>query len=322
MTKSTALRAICILAATIAGIWAATSANPIEVGKVEWKRDFEGALAESARSGKPVFAFFQEVPGCHGCKTFGSEVMSHPLIVASVEDDFVPVLIYNNRPGKDAQLLARYEEPSWNYQVVRFLDGEGDDLIPRKDKVWTSHGIAQRMIRALNASGQNVPSYLQAVALEDDQDSHATVAFAQHCFWTGEFELGRIDGVVNTEAGWLDGREVTLVTYHKDQLSLEQLIRKAAKTRSADKVYLPSGSETNRAEALELMPVGRLDASYRRSKESDQRRQIRGTALLDLGLTDMQQTKVNALAPVDMNRALTWLTPEQRRRYVHAASKG
>ena len=35
----------------------ATFANPIEVGRVSWGRDFDAALAESADSGKPVFAF-------------------------------------------------------------------------------------------------------------------------------------------------------------------------------------------------------------------------------------------------------------------------
>ena len=40
----------------------AKSTRP-EIGAVDWKRDFDAALKESASSGKPVFAFFQEVPG-------------------------------------------------------------------------------------------------------------------------------------------------------------------------------------------------------------------------------------------------------------------
>jgi len=38
-------------------------AAAIEVGTVEWGRDLDTALASSKRSGKPVFALFQEVPG-------------------------------------------------------------------------------------------------------------------------------------------------------------------------------------------------------------------------------------------------------------------
>ncbi len=34
-----------------------------EVGPVSWGRDYTKALADSKSSGKPIFLFFQEVPG-------------------------------------------------------------------------------------------------------------------------------------------------------------------------------------------------------------------------------------------------------------------
>ena len=34
--------------------------------------------------------------------------------------------------------LKKYREPSWNFPVVRFLDEKGHDLIPRKDKVYST----------------------------------------------------------------------------------------------------------------------------------------------------------------------------------------
>ena len=37
--------------------------NPVEVGNVDWGRDFDAALKMSAESGKPVLVLFQEVPG-------------------------------------------------------------------------------------------------------------------------------------------------------------------------------------------------------------------------------------------------------------------
>jgi len=40
-----------------------TAENPVEVGDVNWGRDFEAALKMSAESGKPVLVLFQEVPG-------------------------------------------------------------------------------------------------------------------------------------------------------------------------------------------------------------------------------------------------------------------
>ena len=83
---------------------AASERQAVEVGTVEWGRDFEGALEESERTGKPVLVLFQEVPGCAGCKKFGREVLTHPVIVSVMESEFIPVLVYNNRPGRDAEI--------------------------------------------------------------------------------------------------------------------------------------------------------------------------------------------------------------------------
>lgn len=69
-----------------------------------------------------------------------------------IESEFVPLLIFNNKGGKNAKLLKRYREPSWNYPVVRFLDGKGHDLIPRKDKLYTIKAIEARMKQALQAA--------------------------------------------------------------------------------------------------------------------------------------------------------------------------
>lgn len=42
---------------------ASSKDNPVELGKVDWKTDHDAALALSAKTGKPVFLLFQEVPG-------------------------------------------------------------------------------------------------------------------------------------------------------------------------------------------------------------------------------------------------------------------
>ncbi len=303
-----------LLTAALLGLGAAPHSNPVEVGTVDWGRDYDEALSRSRKTGKPVFAFFQEVPGCAGCKQFGSTVMSDPLIVAAVEQAFVPLLIYNNRPGRDAELLKSYNEPSWNYQVVRFLDAEGRDLIPRKDRIWSVEALVPRMERALHAAGRDVPGYLRA-ARADRGKGVAVAAFSQHCFWTGEFKLGRIPGVLTTEAGWLDGREVTRVRYLREELSLEQLLRAAVQLDAADGVYLASEPERTRARSLDLLPVGVLDDGYRAARSSDQKKQIERRAFARMELTPVQRTKVNAFAPIDIRQALAWLTPAQQREY-------
>ena len=109
---------------------------PIEAGKVTWGRDLDAALALSKQSDKPVFALFQEIPGCAGCQQFGKDVLSNPVLVEAIETEFTPLLIHNNKSGKDADVLQRFGEPAWNYQVVRFLDAKANDIIPRRDQIW------------------------------------------------------------------------------------------------------------------------------------------------------------------------------------------
>jgi len=64
----------------------------------------------------------------------------------------------------DQKLLKRFKEPAWNYQVIRFLNAEGNDVIPCKDRVWTTSGVASRMIQALTAANRPVPKYLKDLA--------------------------------------------------------------------------------------------------------------------------------------------------------------
>ncbi len=140
--------------------------NPIEVGSVNWGRDLAQALKLSDETGRPVFVLFQEVPGCSGCQDFGRTVLTNPQMVEAIENEFLPVLVYNNRGGEDRRQLERFNEPAWNYQVVRFLDSEGRDIIPRKDRVWTVRHLASRMIETLRAVGRPVPDSLRALAEE------------------------------------------------------------------------------------------------------------------------------------------------------------
>lgn len=37
--------------------------QPVELGQIRWRRDFEKGLAEAKQAEKPVLLLFQEVPG-------------------------------------------------------------------------------------------------------------------------------------------------------------------------------------------------------------------------------------------------------------------
>lgn len=92
---------------------------------------------------------------------FGRSALTHPLMVEAIETLFVPVAIHNNKKGYDATILKRYEEPSWNNPVTRFVDADGRDVIPRKDRVWTTAGVARRMQQALEKHGKKVPRWFR-----------------------------------------------------------------------------------------------------------------------------------------------------------------
>lgn len=89
--------------------------------------------------------------------------MTNPAIIQAIENSFVPLLIHNNTNGADALILKKYNEPSWNYQVIRFLNSDGKDIIPRKDKIKTTKALASRMILTLEKSKQPVPNTLKSI---------------------------------------------------------------------------------------------------------------------------------------------------------------
>ncbi len=135
------------------------------------------------------------------------------------------------------------------------------------------------------------------------------VAFAQHCFWTGEMKLGQIEGVVRTEAGFFKGREVTLVEYAPERVSLGELARRGRQAGVADTVHLDAGTERAPAGVSNGAP---LDKSYRAAPAGDQKKQIEGTPFSRLELSPEQATKVNAFVREDSGKALGYLTPPQR----------
>lgn len=289
---------------------AGATSPPVETGKVAWGRDLDAALASSAKTGRPLFVLFQEIPGCAGCQQFGRDVMSNPLIVEAIESEFTPLLIHNNKPGKDAEVLQRFGEPAWNFQVVRFLDADAKDIIPRRDQVWDTGGIAERMIATLTKAKRPVPAYLSLLAAEHSPRLKQAV-FSMYCFWTGEMALGQIDGVITTEAGFMNGREVTLVRYDPDVIMLPKLIAAAEKVECANAVHVPVG-DLEQAKASRLN-VGTI-SGYRAAPASDQKKQLQGTAAEKLLLTGAQATAVNAWIRADTRRALSFLTPSQRAR--------
>lgn len=306
-----ALFAVVTLAAGL--IEVALADNPTELGRVNWQRDYDAAMSRAREAGKPVFLQFQEIPGCATCIDFGESVLSHPLVVAAIEEEFVPLAIYNNRDGRDAEILNQYNEPSWNNPVVRFVDADGNDVIPRKDAVWSTHGIATRMIEALEAADRNVPGYLRIAHAETQPKAPLERAtFAMHCYWEGEARLGGLDGVIATQAAWLDGKEVVEVHFDPRKISYKNLLEAAQTMQCASTVFARSDEQYHTAQQLAEGNTIRTNEASRAATEPDQLSHLQQSPLRYLPLTPMQAMKANAaIRTSDIDTLRHWLTPAQ-----------
>ncbi len=282
------------LGATLLLTGAGGGGAPRELGEVRWGRDLDAALERGARDGRPLFVLFQEVPGCSTCVSFGEQVLSHPLLVEAIETKFHPVFVYNNRPGRDAEILERFDEPAWSNPVVRLLDSAGQDLISRRAGVWTVREMATRMVRALEAASRQVPRYLREVVDETRVRSRERATFGMYCYWSGEACLGGIPGVLSSRAGHLGGSEAVEVVFDPDVVSYAALLAEARRRGCAERVFPHSAAQIEVAResfsGASRLELGRM----REARPRDQKHYLRGSSLRKVDLTQRQEVRVNA----------------------------
>ncbi len=101
-------------------------------------------------------------------------MLSHPQIVEAAEELFVPACVYNNVEGADAEVLASFEEASWNNPVVRVVDAAGRDLVERNGEDWTVGAVASSMTAALHEREREVPGYLTLLAQAETARNEGT----------------------------------------------------------------------------------------------------------------------------------------------------
>ncbi len=204
-----------------------------ELGSVAWLRDYEIALDKSKKEQKNILILFQEVPGCATCQNYGTHVLSHPLLVEAIENEFIPLAIFNNHKGKDATILQKYNEPSWNNPVVRLVDEEGNDVQERLNGNYSALGLAAYLVAGLEKENKVIPAYLSLTleALAAKANRQETKYYQMYCFWSGEGNLANQRGVVATSPGFMNGAEVVKVDYDPtvlDQSAMDKTARHAS----------------------------------------------------------------------------------------------
>ena len=241
---------------------------------------------------------------------FGEGPLSLLPMVEAMETLFVPVVIRNNVEGYEREVLERYGEPTWNNPVIRFVDGDGKDVLPRKDRVWKTPDVLARMLAALEAAEQEVPAWLDVYAQETLPAETERAVFAMHCFWVGQAKLGALDGVVRATPGWLDGAEVVDVEYLPERMAFSDLVGAAARVNCARRVYTTTDAQAEalRARDLDASP---LAGDVGPAKPTDDLHDLARSPLRFLPLTPLQALRVNgALAAGEDGAA--WLSPRQR----------
>lgn len=200
-----------------------------ELGAVPWRRDFSAAMTEAKERDLPVLLLFQEIPGCSTCVNFGQDVLANPLMVEMIEAYFVPLAIFNNRDGADAEVLRRFHEPAWNNPVVYFLSPDGDSLVPKLTNRYDLISLHDKISGALTTSGTTVPEWF--ALLRGDLLIEAGIAdrrrYETPCFWSGETSLAQLPGVLSTDAGWIEGEEVVEIYFDPTSTSADELDRLA-----------------------------------------------------------------------------------------------
>jgi len=260
--------------------------GPIELGKVNWERDYDKAIMQAQSSEKPVFILFQEVPGCATCRNYGKNVLSHPLIVEAIQNEFVPLAIYNNKRGDDAKILSKFGEPSWNNPVVRIIDADENQLSNRVAGNYSQLGVVDAVIGSLVKYGKEVPTYIRLLREElASTQNQSEFALSMYCFWSGERELGGIKGVVSTEAGFMDGREVVKVVYDESQTNVNDIYKQARKAKCADNVYLPEGT------SKKVFKDAKTYSKYRKDPET--KYYLYNSDLKYVPMLPIQELKVN-----------------------------
>ena len=221
------------------------------------------------------------------------------------------MLVYNNRPGNDATLLKQFSEPAWNNPVVRYLDAQGKDLIPRQDGIWTTVGTAERMVAALKSAGREIPEYLSLSVLAATAKTESAT-FAMHCYWEGEGLLGALDGVYSTRSAWRDGLEVVNVNFDPGIVDYAALLKTAQSLKCASRVFAHSDEQLKIAKQNvgEQAVLSSDKQNARDAQDSDQKYYLRQTPLVHLPLTEFQATKINAALKGQTPYAV-WLSQRQ-----------
>ena len=211
----------------------------------------------------------------------------------------------------DKLVLERFGEPAWNNPVVRILDSDGQDVLPRAEGQWTEGAVSARMVAALGKRAAPVPDWLALVSEETEESTTEQATFAMHCYWEGQGRLGSLSGVQGVEPGFVGGEEVVRVTFRSRRIAYADLVRKAERLDCALSVYTHSDAQLREARALVGERAKPIGPPIRAAETSDYLYHLQHSSLRFAPLTELQATRVNADLAQGRDPS-HWMSPRQR----------
>ena len=129
-----------------------------------------------------------------------------------------------------------------------------------------------------------------------------------YCFWTGEKEIGKIDGVVETQPGFMGGREVVEIQYDPEVIPYEKLVQQARKKDCASQVFYNTDQQERQAAKVIGKTSIRPSSKFRLDK--DLKYYLSQTPYQYVPMTPLQAVKVNS-AIGDRQSPNSYLSPKQ-----------
>jgi len=160
------------------------------------------------------------------------------------------------------------------------------------DNADTNAGLA-RMIALLEASRRAVPQYLRLVADEYAPKPRQTATFAVGCYWEGERDLGKLDGVLASRTGMIGHDEVVELEYDPTTMGYSELVGRAKRLACFRKVYARDDKQLREAAALAGVAVARSDQPVNTATQQQFHLSMHPEYNY-LPLTALQATKINA----------------------------
>lgn len=270
--------------------WLLSSPQVItSLGRIAWYGNLAEARKVADKTGRPLLIVSTELPGCGACVGHGQNQLSHPLVVDAALE-FVPVVV------------------SGGWPKLIFQDTKGRELGPRATHETSVAETLKRMHAALRAAKRPIPDWLELVVGEQNAAQRETATFGMGCFWVGESELGKINGVLSTRVGFLKG-EVVELQFDPAVVSYEKLLVRAQQFKCASKVIVRTKRQA--AIAGKRLPgdrVLRLDDPIKVAEADTKYGLKQNKTYAALPLTELQAVKLNSL----QRDGEKYLSPSQR----------